>query len=282
VNRAVVVSFVVLAGCARGASLGGNGDAPGGYQDAPGYMDAPTRMAAADAPASMQDDAKLPPDAKVYEDAKVFEDSKVFLDGKIYEDAHVYMDACTPMQMQVLTNPAFDLSPVETGWTQTENPNKSIEIVTDETPPDGFAYQSPSYYAWLGAEVGPNHSTPYVDDLQQNVTIPANTTSLTLTGNYIVFTNEDQDDPSVYDTAVVELTQTDGTPISPSLQLNNTDDQNDHSSHNPPPWQTFSLTFDAAALSGTTVTVNMTSSNDYSNYTSFAFDTLALTATYCP
>jgi hypothetical protein len=278
VNRLVVACLVVAAGCAKGTS-NGFGDAQGGFQDA-AYDDAPGRGIIADS--SVPADVKLPPDAKIFHDAKEFEDAKDFEDAKVFRDApppidaKIFMDACIESQMQLLANPTFDLMPVATGWTETENPNKMVEIVTNQPPSEnGFSPQSPAYYAWMGGFVSSSHSTTYTDEMQQNITIPAGSTALTLTGYYIVNSAEEPDFP--YDNATLGLTQLDGTQITPQLALDNTMDDGTQSYHG------FSLNYtNAASLAGTSVTMRITTTNDYSNATNFIFDTLALTATYCP
>jgi hypothetical protein len=178
--------------------------------------------------------------------------------------------------VQLLVNPTFDLMPIATGWTESENPNKMVEIVTDQPPSGmGFSPQSAPYYAWMGGFIASSHSTTYTDEMQQNIAIPAGTTALTLTGYYIVNSAEEPDFP--YDTATLGLTQLDGTQITPQLSLSNEDDDGTQSYHG------FSLNYtNAAGLAGTSVTMRITTTNDYSNPTNFIFDTLAVTATYCP
>jgi hypothetical protein len=70
----------------------------------------------------------------------------------------------------------------------------------------------------------------------------------------------------------VGLTQTNGTPIETAQSLSNA---------NPTTaWTAFSKTF-TTNLSGQTVRLRLTSTNDIITATSFYYDTLALTATYC-
>ena len=93
-----------------------------------------------------------------------------------------------------------------------------------------------------------------------------------LTGYYVVGTNETG--TTVYDTGSVDLLQTNGTPIENVMSLNN-------ATTTPAAWQAFSHTF-TANVSGQTVRLRITSTNDITNATNFFFDTLSLKATHCP
>lgn len=175
--------------------------------------------------------------------------------------------ACTPVTTQLLANPAFDSTPQGTGWQQVVI-DPSFPLITDQ---NGINEQSAPYKAWLGGiEAGSGSVT---DKLWQDVTIPANTTSLVLTGYYEVRTAEDPADTNVYDTGSLALTQTNDTPIATVLSLSNRTPTT--------AWTAINNSF-GQNLSGMTVRLRMTTSNDILNPTSFYFDTLALKATHCP
>ncbi|HEY5926733.1 MAG TPA: hypothetical protein VIV11_33835 [Kofleriaceae bacterium] len=176
-------------------------------------------------------------------------------------------DACISQVKQLLVNPAFDASPQGAGWQQTLVDIESPLITGD----DGVLEHTPALKAWLGgyeALVG-----TATDVLVQNVTIPANTTHLVLTGMYDVRTGEPAS-TTAYDTAKLVITEMDGTVIATVLSLSNLTPKT--------AWTMFGHAF-TQNLSGKTVRVRLTSSNDILDPTSFFFDSLALTATSgCP
>lgn len=173
---------------------------------------------------------------------------------------------CTVMTRQLLLNPVFDLTPRAVNWTE-QNIDNAYPVITDQ---DGVVEHSAPYKAWMGGFVAPTIGGSVSDGLYQDVMVPAGTTMLVLTGYYEVRTGESG--ATVYDTAQVALTQTNGTPIETALSLSNATPTT--------AWTAFSKTF-TPNLSGQTVRLRFTSSNDDSFATSFYYDTLALTATYC-
>jgi hypothetical protein len=180
-----------------------------------------------------------------------------------HPDASQHVDAgngCTVTQL--LKNGAFDDTPLGTGWT--ENPIQSqFPIITTSTflvPP-----QSGTAIAWMGDFVSGN------DSMYEAFTVPANTTSLVLSGYYAVGTDEISS--IAFDTATVAFTQTGGTVLETVLNLDNTSATAN--------WTVINYTVNQD-LSGQTVRLHFASSNDSSNVTDFYFDTLALNATHCP
>jgi len=235
----------LCAGCASGSASQGISDGPiqTGGPDAKQYRDSstvePPPYAAIDAPRPI-DAAPPPPDAA----------------------------ACVPHTTQLLGNPAFDLTPVGTKWT--EQPyDASLPIITADP---GLNPQSSPYRAWMGGLQGVDYGVASITDfLYQDVVVPANTTQLVLTGYYAVATSESGS--TVYDTGSVDLTDTSGTPIEPILSLTNATIATS--------WAQVSHTF-TANVSGQTVRLRFTTTNDDTNPTSFYFDTLTLKATHCP
>jgi hypothetical protein len=169
---------------------------------------------------------------------------------------------CTVVTTDLLQNGAFDGSPVGTGWTATPV-NPTYPIVT---PQDGIVEQSPVNKAWMGGIA----QASAMDDLHQDVAVPPSTTMLVLTGYYEVRTGETG--TTVYDSGKVELVQTGGTLIEAVQSLDN--------AHATTAWTPINHTFTATSA-GQTVRLRFTTRNDFSNPTSFYFDTLALQATYC-
>lgn len=252
--RGLMWSLVAVAGCASANSARDDGGVT--QQDAKIYLDGQlegTHDAPIDAPRDAAIDAR--PDAP--------------------PDAFRYLDACVPKTDELLANPTFDLAPQGTNWTQVPIANATGGPYYPITS-DGVTPQSAPYDVWLGgltgADVTPNTAT-VTDQVYQDVAVPANTTSLVITGYYIVGTTETTT-TTQYDHGTLELTQTNGTPIEGVLAFSNL-------SATGATWVAFSHTF-TTVPSGQTVRVHFTSTNDISNQTNFFFDTLSLKATHCP
>ena len=212
-------------------------------------------------------------------------DAKVFLDGSIEghpdasPDAHpdapadarpdAPPDACVPQTTELLQNPVFDLTPAGTLWTEVPIDPAYPPITTD-----GFAAQTAPYKAWLGGIDGTTEGQNSVtDQVYQDITVPAGTTALVITGYYATGTNETTT-TAVYDTGSLDLLQTNGTPIENVLSLSNL-------SSTGGAWAIFSKAF-THIPAGQTVRLRMTSTNDITNVSNFFFDTLSLKATHCP
>jgi hypothetical protein len=174
---------------------------------------------------------------------------------------------CVPMTTQLLINPVFDLTPIGMGWTQQLASSGSGPLVSNN---GSLTSHSAPYKALLGIVLG-NNAT---DMLYQDVMVPPMTTTLRVTGQYAVRSNDYNDND--YDRASAALTQMDGTPITTLLLLTNRSESTASS------WTSFSHTF-TQNLSGQTVRLRFTSTSDSGGQTSFYFDSLALTATHgCP
>ena len=209
-------------------------------------------------------------------------DAKVYLDGQIEGPVDARTDAqtvnptdaapdayqCVNMNRQLLANPAFDLAPVGTGWVQ-QPFDAAYPLVTAD---DGVPEHSAPYKVWLGGLSGEEYFvTSVTDGAYQDIAIPMGTTQLTITGQYDVRSSE-LPTTTAYDTMTLALTQTNGTPIETILTASNLMTKT--------AWTPFSKAF-AANLSGQTVRVRMTSTNDITDPTSFFFDTFDLTAVVC-
>jgi len=169
---------------------------------------------------------------------------------------------CNVAMQDLLRNGNFDATPTGTMWTQ--NPVKASLpiIVTSSTP----APQSGNTIAWLGGVAQADAN----DSLYEEVTVPAATTSLVLTGYYWVATQETS--AFAFDLATVELIKPDGTQIETIMNLDNTTTTTG--------WTAIDFTANED-LSGQTVRLRFSSTNDSTNVTNFFYDTLAFTATYC-
>lgn len=181
-------------------------------------------------------------------------------------------DACVPQTTELLANPVFDLNPAGINWTQVPIDASYPPITSDLNSQGGFAAQTAPYKVWLGGFVSAQMGQVVTDVVYQDVAIPAGTTQLVITGYKQVATSETT--TGVYDTASLDLLQTNGTPIENVDSLTNNSGTNNA-------WVAFTHTF-TTVPAGQTVRVRMTSSNDYSNTTTFLFDTLSLKATHCP
>ena len=185
-------------------------------------------------------------------------------------DAPVVMppDACVPSAFEKLTNPVFDLSPTGTGWVDVHDP-QLYPIIGSEGPPPHSAPNK----AWLGGASGQALGTAtVVDSLHQDVVIPANTTTVTITGYYLVGTNETTT-TTIKDRFTLDVIQTNGTPIENVIALNNLT--------NAATFTAFSKTL-TTNVAGQTIRLRATSTNDFSAHTNFFIDSLSLKATHCP
>jgi len=167
---------------------------------------------------------------------------------------------CTTTQTNLLANPAFDMAPVGMGWVQAPI-DPMFPIIT----PDGTLVQSAPNKAWMGGLARANAN----DTLYQEVTVPAGTTTLALTGFYEVRTQELF---GAYDRGKIELVQTGGTLIQQAFAIDNTNDTT--------AWTPLQFTF-SAPHAGETVRIRLSTASDTTDATSFFFDSLALTATSC-
>ncbi|CAN5707437.1 hypothetical protein BH11MYX3_BH11MYX3_39120 [soil metagenome] len=200
-------------------------------------------------------------------DSKGNDDAAVSgIDGSMTTDA-----ACTPVTTELLINEAFDGTPVATGWTQMKI-DAAYPLVTTAGPA-GVTPMSAPNLVWLGGFAKAPASNK--DSLTQTITVPAGTTSLTLTGNYWVQTAETI--PGVYDHGYADLAQTSGVAIENVLSL---DDD-----HTTTTWTPFTKTF-AAPHAGEMVQIKLSSAGDSTDVTNFFFDSLSLKATHpaagCP
>ena len=220
----------------------------------------------ADAPAAQS------PDAKVFRDGQI--EPQLDAPPQMHDAAVVPIDAppdaCVPVVTELLANPVFDLTPPGTGWQQTPI-DPGYPPITSDGP---FAAHTAPYKVWTGGFAAPNLGQTVTDVVYQDFAVPAATTQLVITGYYTVGTNEDPAATFPYDTGELALLQTNGTPIEGVLALSNLTTVGT--------WTAFSHTF-AGNLSGQTVRVRMTSSNDDSFATNFFYDTLSVKATHgCP
>lgn len=175
--------------------------------------------------------------------------------------------ACEPQAVQLLANPAFDVDPIGTGWTETLI-DPGYPLITGD---DGIAEHTAPYKAWMaGFEGG-------ADALVQGFTLPATATALVLSLQHETRTDEDPGAVVAYDSAFVELTDDAGTTLVTPLTLSNLTATT--------AWTSLVYTFDpalVAARAGEALRLRFRTASDDSFATSFYFDSVALTATACP
>lgn len=261
-NRRLGLAVVLLAaGCAKGRSGltddGGVVDGPSGGRVDARVIDAPERPDAAPIDAAPID---APP--------PVIDAPPPMIDAPPpMVDAAVPPDACVPVVTELLANGAFDASPLGTGWVQSPY-DSSLPIITSD---DGPVEHTAPNKAWLGGFESDFLDTAD-DQMYQQVTVPAGTTQLVLTGVYWVGTDETPG-TTIYDAATVAFTQTNGTLIVNAMSLTNLTPTAG--------WTPIEYVV-PANLSGQTIRLRFASTNDFLNATSFWFDTLSLKATHCP
>ncbi len=254
-QRAVAL-IVTVAGCASGTSSLS--------QDA-AVVDAAKIDAAVAIDSPVVIDGPIMIDAAI--DAPIMIDAAI--DAPIMIDAPVMIDACVPLDAELLANPALDLAPIGMGWQQTLI-DPMFPLITGD---GNIVEHSAPYKAWLGGLESSGFPATVTDVLYQDVVVPANTTQLVLTAQYDVRTGEDPGETTVYDSAAIDVTQTNGTPIVTVRALSNLTPTTG--------WTMVTHTF-APNLAGQTIRVRMTSTNDFFRPTSFYFDTLSLRALHCP
>lgn len=172
--------------------------------------------------------------------------------------------SCAPIVMELLTNGNFDTAPLGTGWTEAPIV-AGDELVASEADVGGPADTAPNV-AWMGGYARSGNNT---DTLDQDIAITAGTTSLVLTGSYVVATS----DGLGLDTGHVMLVSTTNTPLEAALDVDDTGGAST--------WTPFSKTF-GDAHAGETVRLRVTTTGDDLYATAFFFDSLSLEATIAP
>jgi hypothetical protein len=170
------------------------------------------------------------------------------------------MGTCNSTPSDLLVNGNFDSMPAGTGWTAMPIDPAGPIVGTD---PGVATPQSPTMYAFLAG-----YPQAKSDSIYQDIAIPANATTLQITGFYAVKTNELG--ATAYDTSKVEIVTTGGTVLEPILSTQNKNVG----------WTALDKTIgNLAGMKGQTVRLRMTSTSDDSYATGFGYDTLKLLVT---
>ncbi len=181
-------------------------------------------------------------------------------------------DACVAVVTEILANPALDLTPAGTGWTEVpiQNlPGGPFPIITS----DGLISSAP-LAAWFGGASGEDvtpAASSVTDQLFQDVTFPADATTFEVSGLQAVGGIEST--TVVFDTFTLDVLETNGTLIENVMTLNNTQPN--------AAFTAFTKTL-SSNLAGRTVRLRATSRNDIDLHTNFFIDNLSFKATFCP
>lgn len=170
---------------------------------------------------------------------------------------------------QLLANANFDAGPTSSWREETEWPG--LDIIMQSDDPDlvetGVTPHSGDFLAWLGG-VPDNEYDAYRVILRQDVAIPPDASTLTLSGYYWITTLDEPD--VVYDEAYLEFEDDDGTTWQ-ALPLTNVDYTDG--------WVPFEAsTSELDRMGGRTVTFVAYSRTDPMGITSFFLDSLRLEA----
>lgn len=189
-------------------------------------------------------------------------------------DAAPFPDASPPTCengiTQLLVNPSFEdaTQAGAIGWSEVSLADEHLTFPEDQLP---ISIQDGNRAAWLGRA--------FADDqrLSQRVTVPADTTSLTLSYAFCFVTDEDPD--AVYDTITVSLLDGAGGQIDPPLlQVSNLD----IGAGGACLWDDASIDIQDPHA-GEEITVELRAITDNGTLTSFYFDAMSLEATGpCP
>jgi hypothetical protein len=168
--------------------------------------------------------------------------------------------ACTTtVPRQVLANPGFDSG--RAPWVEVSPSPPIISIDTSLT----FKAQTPSYFAWLALYDNAQ------EEIYQDVTLPLEATSITLSFYYAIFTDEST--AAANDFMYVAYQPMGGpTPITLATFNDNMATST---------WTRFTVSL-PASLAGQTFRVSFRATTNASDYTGFMVDSVSLDVNACP
>jgi len=166
-------------------------------------------------------------------------------------------------EVQLLRNPAFEDDPIASGWSLESNATSDFVVTSAEGLDAPSAHTAPNKAYFGGLDGVQEH-------LYQDVVVPSATTRLVMTGQYQVRTSELR--TGEVDRAWLELTPQ-GSASEELLRWSNMGATTD--------WTAFSQPA-SRSHAGETLRLGLRASNDGQRWSSFLFDTLALTASVCP
>lgn len=197
----------------------------------------------------------LPPGA----DASPFPDPPPPPPGVI-DDAGIQPPVCRDIEL--LHNSTFDDRPLAAGWTAASTTATDV-LISDAVGPDAPMAHTPRHKAYFGGIDG------VFETLSQDVAVPAGTTQLVLTGQRHVYTIESG--TAVTDQVWVELVGPAG--VGEELARWSNRDVTDD-------WTPFSAPV-TVPLTAQVLRLRFGAFTDGQRWSSFLFDSLALTATTC-
>jgi hypothetical protein len=172
--------------------------------------------------------------------------------------------ACVPVVKQMLLNPSFDLTPAGVNWVQQLADPAAPAI---SPPPAGLAIPTSPNVAWLGG------SLSAVDQVSQEIVVPASATAFELKGKRLVGSAETA--ATAIDTFSISVRDQADVTLLTLATLSNVDKG---------ATATFvAFTFTSPmTFAGKTVKLTMRSQTDGASNTNFFIDDLALNVTACP
>ena len=170
--------------------------------------------------------------------------------------------ACTPTVVQLLTNSNLDSGPGG-GWVESGAGYPIILSPSDPTYPLPVTPHTGNYAAWLGG------LPSSIRALYQDVAIPAGATNISVSGYYLIATEEYL---GVYDYLRITIRNTSNTQLALLATYDNEDDTLES-------WVSFPLF--AADFAGQTIRVHFESDLDSIDNTNFFLDSFTLNATVC-
>ncbi len=238
-----------IAACATGTAEGGDASQSGGTDAMiPGR---------ADAAQGLQADAALPgtPDATPTNNTP---DASV--------PAADADPSCTPVAVNLLSNPDFDLGPGM--WSETSG--GGYALITSEDDITGVDADSGTFVTWLGGYLPTTSSA--TDILFQDLAVPGDATPLSISGKMWVDSAELLG--LAFDTLALEIVNAgSGAVLETVATWSNLDAAAG--------WAAFNVS-PSGSYAGQTIRLRWTANFDSTKQSSFLLDTLALSTTSCP
>lgn len=169
-------------------------------------------------------------------------------------------DACVPVARQLVVNGDLESA---TGWRQVPN-DPAFDIIT--VAASGSPAFSGTHMAWFGGALSS------VDELSQDIAVPATTTSFSVTAKIAIAT-EETTTLTQYDKMIVTVRTTAGTVLATLATLSNLDENGAYATFTFPSATTFA---------GQTVRLVFRATTDSSNNTNFFVDDVAVNVMACP
>ena len=164
---------------------------------------------------------------------------------------------CTDQTGSLLANGDFDSGSAP--WVESSGGGFSIVTPDFSTPYNG------THVAWLGGYL-PGGS----DIIHQVITVPADATDLTVSGFWLM--GSEESNLIAWDLAEIQVRDSGGTILEVVASIDNTDVEGS--------WQSFSFQ-PVGNYAGQTIRISMAAVTDATNNTNFVFDGFDVTATFC-